>query len=345
MSLFGFLKKQDVAIDLGTTNVLVYVEDQGIVLNEPSVIAMETGSKKIVALGLEARNMLGRTPGNITAVRPLREGAIADYDATANMIQYFVKKVIGKSSFQKPRIMMCIPSGVTDVERRAVLEATTEAGGGKVYLIEEPLAAALGAGIDIQEPRGNMIIDIGGGTTDIAVLSLGGIVKSESIRVGGDRFDDSIVRYVKKEHNLLIGEQTAEKLKIQIGTAKHNGRSDSFEIRGRDLVSGLPRVIRMTSGDVYQAISESIGLIVGAVKLVLETTPPELSADIIDRGIVITGGGALLHKIDQVISEETGIPVVIAEDPLACVALGSGKALDSLDILQEGIMQLQRRRR
>ena len=325
--------------------MLVYVKDQGIVLNEPSVIAMETGSKKIVALGLEARNMLGRTPGNITAVRPLREGAIADYDATANMIQYFVKKVIGKSSFQKPRIMMCIPSGVTDVERRAVLEATTEAGGGKVYLIEEPLAAALGAGIDIQEPRGNMIIDIGGGTTDIAVLSLGGIVKSESIRVGGDRFDDSIVRYVKKEHNLLIGEQTAEKLKIQIGTAKHNGRSDSFEIRGRDLVSGLPRVIRMTSGDVYQAISESIGLIVGAVKLVLETTPPELSADIIDRGIVITGGGALLHKIDQVISEETGIPVVIAEDPLACVALGSGKALDSLDILQEGIMQLQRRRR
>ena len=342
MGLFDFFHGQDIGIDLGTTNILVFVKGKGIVLNEPSVIAIEKENKSILAVGSDARMMLGRTPGNITAVRPLKEGVIADYDATEAMLRYFIEKATGKNRFNKPRIMICIPAGVTTVEKRAVLEAAAQAGGKKVYLIEEPLAAALGAGLDIAEPCGTMVVDIGGGTADVAVLSLGGIVIGESVRIGGDKFDDAIMRYAKKEYNLLIGERTAEEIKIRIGSALPRGRAESMDVRGRDLISGLPKVIRMTSVETQDALAENVGLIVDRVKAVLEKTPPELSADIIDRGIVMTGGGSLLHGLDQVISQETGIPVYLANDTLACVAIGTGKALDNLDALQEGITNLHR---
>lgn len=340
--MFSFFRGPDIAIDLGTTNVLVYVKGRGIVLNEPSVIAVDKATRQIVAVGDEARPMIGRTPGNLYVIRPLREGVIADYEATEEMIRYFVQKAVGKSLFFKPRIMICIPSGVTDVEKRAVLEAAAQAGGGKVYLIEEPIAAAMGAALAIGEAMGNMVIDIGGGTTDVAVLSLGGIVTSDSVRVGGDRFDESIVRYVKKEYNLLIGDPTAEEVKVRIGTAKYKGRNEFLEIRGRDLVSGLPKVIRITSAETREALAESVNAIVESVKTVLEATPPELSADIIERGMVMTGGGALLFGLDEVISQVTGIPVTIADDTLSCVVLGSGNALENLDSLKEGIVYMRK---
>lgn len=339
MGLVDFFRGPDIAIDLGTSNVLVYIDGKGVVLNEPSVIAVDRTSRAVVAYGEQARSMIGRTPSHISIIRPLREGVIADYDATEAMIRHFVEKVAGKKRFFKPRIMICVPAGVTDVEKRAVLEAAAQSGGSKVYLIEEPVAAAMGAGLMIAEARGRMVVDIGGGTTDIAVLSLGGIVASESVRIGGDTFDDAIVRYVKKEYNLLIGDRSAEEIKIRIGSAAAKEKLESFEVRGRDLVSGLPKIVRITSTEVQGALAESVNLILEAVKRVLEKTPPELAADIIDFGIVLTGGGALLSGLDEVIVRATKIPVRIAEDSLSCVAYGSGSALQSLDSLKEGIVR------
>lgn len=332
----------DIGVDLGTANVLVYVKGKGIVLREPSVVAIDKDSNRVLAIGEEARRMLGRTPGNIVAIRPLREGVIADYDTTESMLRHFIRKVAGKSLFFKPRIMVCIPSGVTTVEKRAVLEAAMQAGARKTYLIEEPLAAALGAGLDIAEPCGAMVVDIGGGTTDVAVLSLGGIVVSESLRIGGDRFDESLVSFVKKEYKIMIGERTAEEMKVQIGTAFPNSRNETMEVRGRDLLSGLPKTVRITSEETREALAEPVSLIVQCVKSVLENTPPELASDIMDRGIVMTGGGSLLHGLDRLIQEETGIPTYLAEDPLSCVALGTGKALESLESLEESMLTLNK---
>ena len=324
---------QDIGIDLGTATILVYIKGQGIVLNEPSVVAKDVDSGRILAIGEDARRMIGRTPGNIVAVRPLREGVIADYENTEQMLRYFIEKVAGKALFFKPRIMVCVPSGVTSVEKRAVLEAAIQAGAKETYLIEEPLAAALGAGLDIAEPCGAMVVDIGGGTTDVAVLSLGGIVVSSSIRVAGDMFDDSIIRYLRKEHKLMIGERTAEEIKIKIGTAYTDLRKESTDVRGRDLVSGMPKTVVVNSAEIRQAISEPIGLIIDCVKSVLERTPPELASDIIDRGIVMTGGGAMLHGLDILITKQTGIACHLADDPTTCVARGTGIALDSLEML------------
>lgn len=339
---FNMFGSMDIGVDLGTANVLVYIKGKGIVLREPSVVAIDRDSNRILAIGEEARRMLGRTPGNIIAIRPLREGVIADYDTTESMLRHFIQKVAGKNFFFKPRIMICIPSGVTTVEKRAVLEAAIQAGARKTFLIEEPLAAALGAGLVISEACGSMVVDIGGGTTDVAVLSLGGIVVSESLRIGGDKFDEALVRYVKKEHNVLIGERTAEEIKITVGTAFPTGRNETMEIRGRDLVSGLPKTVRITSAETREALAEPISLIVDCVKAVLEKTPPELAADIVDRGIVMTGGGSLIHGLDRLINQETGIPTYLAEDPLSCVALGTGKALDAMEMLQDSLTTLKK---
>ncbi|MEG6585106.1 rod shape-determining protein [Dendrosporobacter sp. 1207_IL3150] len=338
--MFGM--SMDIGVDLGTANVLVYIKGKGIVLSEPSVVAIDRDTNRVLAIGEEARRMLGRTPGNIIAIRPLREGVIADYDTTESMLRHFIKKVAGKSFFFKPRIMVCIPSGVTTVEKRAVLEAAMQAGARKTYLIEEPLAAALGAGLEIAEPCGAMVVDIGGGTTDVAVLSLGGIVVSESLRIGGDKFDEALVRYVKREYNIMIGERTAEEIKVKIGTACIDGRQESMEIRGRDLLSGLPKTLRITSAETRDALHEPVSLIVQCVKSVLENTPPELAADIMDRGIVMTGGGSLLFGLDKLIKEETGIPTYLADDPLSCVALGTGKALDSLENIEDSLTTLKK---
>ncbi len=331
----------DIGVDLGTANVLVYIKGKGVVLREPSVVAIDRDTNKVLAIGEEARKMLGRTPGNIVAIRPLREGVIADYDTTESMLRHFIEKVAGRSFIFKPRIMVCIPSGVTTVEKRAVLEAAVQAGARKTYLIEEPLAAALGAGLDISEPYGAMVVDIGGGTTDVAVISLGGIVASESLRIGGDKFDDAIVRYVKKEYNMMIGERTAEEIKMNIGTAIRGRREGSMEVRGRDLLSGLPKTVRMSAVETGEALNEPVEAIVQCVKAVLETTPPELAADIMDRGIVMTGGGALLYALDELIQKETGIPTYLAEDPLSCVALGTGKALESIGNLEDSLSTLK----
>ena len=330
--MFGSM---DIGVDLGTANVLVYIKGKGIVLREPSVVAINRDSNQILSIGEEARRMIGRTPGNIVAIRPLREGVIADYDTTESMLRYFIQKVSKPSMFFKPRIMICIPSGVTTVEKRAVQEAALQAGARKVELIEEPLAAALGAGLVISEAFGSMVVDIGGGTTDIAVLSLGGIVVSESLRVGGDKFDEALVRHVKNEHKILIGERSAEEIKVKIGTAYPSGRNENMEIRGRDLVSGLPKTIRISSDEAREAMQETYTTIVECVKSVLERTPPELASDIIDRGIVMTGGGAMLYGLDKLISKETGIPTYLADDPLSCVALGTGKALDNIGTISD----------
>jgi len=338
--MFGTM---DIGVDLGTANILIYIKGKGVVLQEPSVVAMDRDSGRILAIGEEARRMMGRTPGNIVAVRPLREGVIADYDATENMLKYYIQKVVGKNYFFKPRIMICIPSGVTSVEKRAVLEAAVQAGASKTYLIEEPLAAALGAGLDITEPCGAMVVDIGGGTTDVAILSLNDIVVNAAIRVGGDNFDEALVRYIKKEYNVLIGERTAESIKMTIGTVlPKGGRSESMEVKGRDLVTGLPKTLRITSEETRGAMAEMVALIVQCIKTVLEKTPPELASDIIDRGIVMTGGGSLLNGLDKLINLETGIPTCLAEDPLSCVALGTGKALESLEYLQDSLTTLKK---
>jgi len=327
---------EDIGIDLGTASVLVYVKGKGIVLNEPSVVAIDKVTGKLIAVGEEARRMLGRTPGNIVAIRPLRDGVIADYDVTERMLRYFINKACGKSWFFKPRVMVGIPSGVTSVEERAVKQAALQAGARQAFMIEEPLAAALGAGLTISEASGNMVVDIGGGTTDIAVLSLGGIVCSKSLRVGGDKFDEAIVRFIRREYNLMIGERTAEELKIAAGTAFPEGSRvhTNMDIRGRDLVSGLPKTVTITARETYEAMAEPVEQVVSAVKEVLEKTPPELSADIINKGIVMTGGGALLNGLDLLISRETSLPVHMADEPISCVALGTGKALALLNVLQ-----------
>lgn len=333
------MARADIGIDLGTANVLVYVNGKGIVLEEPSVVAIETRTNSVLAVGEEARKMIGRTPGNIVAIRPLRDGVISNYDVTEKMLNYFINKVVDKKGFSRffmPRIMVCVPTGVTEVEKRAVEEATRQAGARDVYIIEEPIAAAIGSGIDIAQPNGNMVIDIGGGTADIAVISLGGAVVSESIKMGGDRFDEAIVRYMRKQHNLLIGERSAEKIKIEIGCAFKREEEKSMKISGRNLVTGLPESLEINSTEILEALDECAEQIVITAHNVLEKTPPELAADISDTGIIMTGGGALLHGLDKRIEERLGIKVIIADEPLACVAKGTGSALGSLDLLETG---------
>lgn len=320
----------DIGIDLGTASILVYIKGKGVVLKEPSVVAFDRDTNKIKAIGEEARLMLGRTPGNIVAVRPLRQGVISDYTVTEKMLKYFIQKAIGKKTFRKPRISVCVPSGVTEVEKKAVEDATYQAGAREVAIIEEPIAAAIGAGIDISRPCGNMIVDIGGGTSDIAVISLGGTVVSTSIKIAGDDFDEALVRYMRKKHNLLIGERTAEDIKIKIGTAFRRVESDSYDVRGRNLVTGLPKTVTVTSEETEEALRETTSQIVEAVHSVLEKTPPELAADIADRGIVLTGGGSLLRGLEELIEEKTGINTMTAEDPMTAVAIGTGKFVEFL---------------
>ena len=323
---------QDIGIDLGTATVIAYVKGKGIVLREPSVVAVNNVTGQVLAVGHEARRMLGRTPGNIVATRPLRDGVISDYTVTEKMLKYFISKICGRFFFA-PRIMICIPSQVTEVERKAVIDAASNAGARKVYLIEEPIAAAIGAGIDISKPCGNMIVDIGGGTTDIAVISLGGSVVSSSIKVAGDKFDEYIVKYIKKRHNVMIGERTAEELKQQIGCVFPKIQDMEMDVRGRDLFTGLPKTITVYSSELMEALEEPANMIVDAVHSVLERTPPELSADISDKGIYMTGGGCLVDGLDKLLQEKIGINVMIAEDAISCVAIGTGKALDNLDKL------------
>ena len=325
------MASSDIGIVLGTASILVYVKGKGVVLKEPSVVAYDRDTEQIMAIGEEARLMLGRTPGNIIAVRPLRQGVISDYRTTEKMLKYFIQKAVGKSFFgRRPRISVCVPSGVTDVEKRAVEDATYQAGARDVYIIEEPVAAAIGAGIDISRPCGNMIVDIGGGTSDIAVISLDGVVVSSSIKVAGDDFDDAIVRFMRKRHNLLIGERSAEEIKINIGTCYKRPENISMDIRGRNLVTGLPKTVTVSSDETEEALREVTSQIVDAVHSVLERTPPELAADIADRGIVLTGGGALLHGLEDLIEENTGITTMTAEEPLTAVAIGTGKYIEFL---------------
>lgn len=323
---------QDIGIDLGTATVIAYVKGKGIVLREPSVVAVNNVTGQVLAVGHEARRMLGRTPGNIVATRPLRDGVISDYTVTEKMLKYFISKICGRFFFA-PRIMICIPSQVTEVEKKAVIDAASNAGARKVYLIEEPIAAAIGAGIDISKPCGNMIVDIGGGTTDIAVISLGGSVVSSSIKVAGDKFDEYIVKYIKKRHNVMIGERTAEELKQQIGCVFPKIQDMEMDVRGRDLITGLPKTITIYSSEMMEALEEPAMLIVDAVHSVLEKTPPELAADISDKGIYMTGGGCLIDGLDKLLQTKTGINVMIAQEAISCVALGTGKALDNLDTL------------
>lgn len=331
MRLFGMSK--DMGIDLGTANTLVYVKGKGIVLREPSVVAFNTNTNKPLAVGEEAKRMIGRTPGNIVAVRPLKDGVIADFDVTQTMLRQFIEKTASKSAFTSPRIIVCFPSGVTEVERRAILEATKQAGARDVILMEEPMAAAIGAGLPVDEPTGSMIVDIGGGTTEVAVVSLGGIVVAKSLRVGGDEMDQAIVAYIKREYNLMIGERTSEAIKMTIGSAfKIEGSEEEYmDVKGRDLVTGLPKVISVSETQIREALHEPISDIIEAIKTTLEKTPPELSADIMDKGIMLAGGGALLKGLGELITHETHMPVEIAESPLDCVVLGAGKALDNFD--------------
>lgn len=321
----------DIGIDLGTASVLVYIKGKGVVLKEPSVVAIDRDTDKIKAVGEEARLMIGRTPGNIVAVRPLKQGVISDYSVTEQMIRYFIQKAVGKRSYKKPRICVCIPSGATEVETKAVQDAAFRAGAREVFVVEEPLAAAIGAGIEIKKPCGNMIVDIGGGTTDIAVISLGGTVVSTSVKVAGDDFDEAIVRYMRKKHNLLIGERTAEEIKIGIGTCYNKSENQKMEVRGRNLVTGLPKTIEVTSEETEEALRDVTTSIIDAVHRVLEQTPPELAADIAVRGIVLTGGGCLLNGLDELIEAKTGINTMTAEDPMTAVAIGTGQYLEYID--------------
>lgn len=323
---------QDIGIDLGTASVIAYTKGKGIVLREPSVVAVDNNTGDVLAVGKEARRMLGRTPGNIVATRPLRDGVISNYTVTEKMLKYFINRVCGKFIFA-PRIMICIPSQVTEVEKKAVIDAASHAGARRVYLIEEPIAAAIGAGLDISKPCGNMVVDIGGGTTDIAVISLGGSVVSTSLKVAGDKFDEAIVKYIKKKYNIIIGERTAEDLKINIGCVYPKIQDMEMELRGRDLTTGLPRTISVRSSEMFEALIKPAMMVVDAVHSVLEKTPPELAADISDKGIYMTGGGCLVDGLDKLLQEKTGINVMIAQDAVSCVALGTGKALDNLDVL------------
>lgn len=331
-----WFKTNDVGIDLGTATVLCYVRGKGIVLREPSVVAINKSDGTICAIGSDARSMLGRTPGNIVAVRPLKDGVISNFDVTEKMLRYFIRKVIGRKLLVKPRVVVCVPSGVTDVEKRAVEDATEQAGARKAYLIEEPIAAAIGAGIDIGAPYGNMVLDIGGGTADIAVISLGSSVLSASIKGGGDKFDDAIVRFMRKKHNLLIGERTAEEMKIKIGAAYPRKEQVTMNVTGRNLVSGLPKTITVNSEEMIEAIEEPVQAILDAVHNVLEHTPPELASDIVETGICMTGGGSLLFGLDRLISERTKLPCYVAEDAISCVAIGTGKALEEFDRFSRG---------
>jgi len=326
---------QDIGIDLGTASVLVYVKGRGIVLREPSVVAVDIKSGRMLAIGEEARKMLGRTPGTIEAIRPLRDGVISDYHVTETMLRYFLDKVVGKKFFFKPRVVVCVPSGVTEVEKRSVIEATEDAGAREVDLIEEPIAAAIGAGIDISRPYGSMIVDIGGGTTDIAVISLNSTVVSSSLKLAGDKFDEAIVRYMRKKHNLLVGERTAEELKINIGAAFPRKETIFMEVTGRNLVSGLPKTVNVGSDEMIEALDEPVQSILEAVHDVLERTPPEISSDIFDRGIIMTGGGALLYGLDMRIQQYTRVPCFVAEDAISCVAIGTGRALENIDALKK----------
>lgn len=336
--MFDFLAtplSRDMAIDLGTANTLVHVKGRGIVLVEPSVVAYDKSSGKILAVGVDAKKMIGRTPGSIVAIRPLKDGVIADFDVTEAMLRHFILKVHNRKQLVRPRVVICVPSGVTEVERRAVFEATLSAGAREAYLIEEPMAAAIGAGLPIQEPTGNMIVDIGGGTTEVAVISLGGIVTCQSIRIGGDEFDEAIINHVKKEYNIMIGERTAEEIKIEIGSAYPLGEEEDAEVRGRDLLTGLPKNVILSSEEIRAAIEEPLSAIILAIKGTLEKTPPELSSDIMDRGIVLSGGGSLLKGLDERIRQETGMPVHLTDDPLSCVAIGSGRALSEINTLRK----------
>ncbi|MBE3553884.1 MAG: rod shape-determining protein [Thermicanus sp.] len=326
---------KDIGIDLGTANVLIYIRGKGIVLDEPSVVAIDQNTGQVLAVGEEARRMVGRTPGNIVALRPLKDGVIADFEVTETMLKHFLNKIGVKGFFIRPRILICAPTNITSVEKKAIKEAAEHSGGREVFLEEEPKVAAVGAGLDIFQPGGNMVIDIGGGTTDVAVLSMGDIVTASSIKVAGDKLDMAVAQYIKRKYKLLIGERTAEQIKIQIGTAFPGARDETMEIRGRDLVSGLPQTITIHSEEVREAMEEMIREIVMAAKSVLERTPPELSADIIDKGVVLTGGGALLHGLDQLLSTELKLPVMIAEDPMSCVAKGAGLMLENLDRLSK----------
>jgi rod shape-determining protein MreB len=334
---------EEVGIDLGTANVIVYIKDKGIVLQEPSVVAVNEETNEILAVGEEAHQMLGRTPANIVALRPLRDGVISNYDITERMLKYFIRKTCGAGKFFRPRIMICVPSGVTEVEKRAAREAATQAGGKDVFLMEEPLAAAIGAGLDVARPEGNMVMDIGGGTTDIAIIALGGIVTSMSVKTAGDKFDEAIVKYMRKKHKLYIGERTAEELKINIGTAFPREKEISMTCSGRDLVTGLPRDVEMTSSEMMEALEEPLHQICEASHAVLEKAPPELAADISSSGIYVTGGGALMYGIDQRVKERTGIDVHIAEEPMNCVAIGTGKALDNIDVIQRAAINKKKR--
>ena len=329
----------DLAIDLGTANTLVYVKGKGIVLSEPSVVAVRKNDRdhrtRVLAVGRDAKMMLGRTPGNIVAIRPMKDGVIADFEITEAMLRHFIRKVHNRRSLIRPRIIICVPSGITPVEKRAVRESAESAGAREVYLIEEPMAAAIGAGLPITEPICNMVVDIGGGTSEVAVISLAGIVYSKSVRVGGDKMDEAILQYIKRTYNLLIGERTSEIIKTTIGNAYPGSEIESMDVKGRDLVTGIPKIINVNSDEIRQAIQEQIDSIVAAVKTALEQTPPELAADIVDRGIYLTGGGALLKNLDTLLHQETGLPIKIADDPLSTVVMGSGKALDNLNILKE----------
>ncbi len=335
--LFG-LFSNDLAIDLGTANTLIYAKGKGIVLCEPSVVAVRKdprGGKRVVAVGREAKDMLGRTPGSITAIRPMKDGVIADFEVTEAMLRYFITRAHNRKTLVHPRIIICVPFGITEVEKRAVRESAESAGAREVYLIEEPMAAAIGAGLPITEPSGNMIVDIGGGTTEVAVISLAGIVFSKSVRVGGDKMDEAIIQHMKRKYNLLIGERTAEQIKCTIGTAYPTKDVMTMDVKGRDLVAGLPKTLEINSDEIRDSLQEPINAIVEAVRIALERTPPELSADIVDKGIVLAGGGSLLKNLDILLREETGLPIMLAEDPLTAVVLGSGRALDEVDLLRE----------
>ena len=341
MGFFSFFNK-DMGIDLGTANTLVYVKGKDIVTREPSVVAIQTNTKQVLAVGEEAKRMIGRTPGNIVAIRPLKDGVIADFDVTQSMLKHFIRNAYKRRSLFQPRVVVCVPSGVTEVEKRAVEEAAIHAGARDAYLIEEPMAAAIGAGLPVHEPTGSLIVDIGGGTTEVAVISLGGIVTSKSIRVGGDEFDESIVNYIKKQYSLMIGERTAEEIKITIGSADVGSEVKTMDVRGRDLISGLPKTIEISSREIYEAMEEPIYNIIDAIKSTLEKTPPELAADIMEQGIMLTGGGSLLEGIDRIIIKETGMPVNLAESPLDCVANGTGMALDSIEVLKKTLYTSKR---
>ncbi|NLL68434.1 MAG: rod shape-determining protein [Clostridiaceae bacterium] len=339
MSLFT----KEIGIDLGTANILVYLKGKGIILREPSVVAVNNHTGQVLAVGLDAKQMIGRTPGNITAIRPLKDGVIADFETTQGMLKYFMRKAVGNSPLAKPRVVICVPSGVTEVEKRAVVDSAMSAGAKEAFLIEEPMASAIGAGLPVAEPSGSMVVDIGGGTSEVAVISLGGVVVSRSLRVAGDEFDDAIIHYIKKEYNLMIGERSAESIKVKIGSAYPLDKEETYNVSGRDLVTGLPKELEISSVEIRESLKEPINSVVESIKYTLEKTPPELASDIMERGIMLTGGGALLKGFDKLIFEETGIPVYIAEEPLDCVVLGTGKVLEELDTLSSVLLSSRRK--